>query len=462
MSSIHKEEGNIVMHQIKHARTAGILVFVMLILVFVLGPPDLTATEYSLEDLFRISLEKSERLKIQQENYYISQQGQNKALSPLLPRVTASGGYTRYDEEKRSGATGSLIQPESASLWGVRVDETLSLSGREFTFYSASKDNVRKSGEDLYAARESYLLTVATAYYDVMKAMKLLDIANSNVERLTTQRNAARTRLRVGEVTKTTLLRAEGELSGALADQVRAKNLLEFTRVNMARTVGIPPDFTLRETPLVDVEVLPLEKYQERALKERAELKSLELDRQIAEKQVSVARGAFWPSVSLQGAYIGKDESPESASLVSDSYLGAVLLNFPVFEGGLRVAELNEAKARQRQSGLNYEDNVKTVNIEVQNAYLNLITQRGIYKSLQDQLTFARENNTAVTKQFEFGLASIIDVIDANNLLVTAERQLYDAIYTYQLANLRLKRATGELLDEFQGQEQGKTARAGN
>jgi outer membrane protein len=446
------------MHVMKNARTEGILIFVTLFLVFILGPPDLCATEYSLEDLFRTSLEKSEKLKIQEENYYISKQGQYKALAPLLPKVTASGGYTRYDEEKRSESTGSLIQPHSGSLWDVRVDETLSLSGREFTSYSASKDSVRKSGEDLFAARESYLLTVATAYYDVMKAMKLLEIANSNVERLTTQRNAARTRLRVGEVTKTTLLRAEGELSGALADQVRAKNLLEFTRANLARTVGIPPDFTLRETALVSVEILPLEKYQDKAVKERAELRSLDLDRQIAEKQISVARGAFWPSISLQGAYIGKDESPESASLISDSYLGAVLLKLPLFEGGLRIAELNEAKAKQRQSGLNYEDSVKSVSIEVQNAYLNLITQAGIYKSLQDQLAFARENNTAVTKQFEFGLASIIDVIDANNLLVTAERQLYDAIYTYQLAILRLKRATGELLNEFLGQEQKKTA----
>jgi outer membrane protein len=438
-----------------------ILVVAAIFSFSIMGSPDLWATEYSLQDLFRISLEKSEKLKIQEENYYISQQGQAKALSPLLPKVTASGGYTRYDEEKRSESTGSLIQPENASLWALRVDETLSLSGREFTSYSASKDNVRRSGEDLFAARESYLLTVATAYYDVLKAMKLLEITNSNVERLTTQRNAARTRLRVGEVTKTTLLRAEGELSGALADQVRAKNLLEFTRGNLARTVGIPPDFTLKETPLVDVEILPMGKYQEKALKERAELKSLELDRQIAEKQISVARGAFWPSVSLQGAYIGKDESPESASLVKDSSLGAVLFNFPLFEGGLRVAELNEAKAKQRQSALNYEDNVKSVNLEVQNAYLNLITQTGIYKSLQDQLTFARENNTAVTKQFEFGLASIIDVIDANNLLVTSERQLYDAIYTYQLAILRLKRATGELLTEYLGEDQRKNARAG-
>ncbi|HPC73830.1 MAG TPA: TolC family protein [Syntrophales bacterium] len=447
---------------IKNTRLCCILAVIALFSLVFPGPRNLGATEYSLQDLFRISLEKSEKLKISEENFYISKQGQTRALSALLPTVSATGSYIRYDKDKYSDVGHALIQPESASSWGFTATESLSLSGREFTSYSASKDHVRKNEEDLFASREAYLLTVATAYYDVMKATKLLDISNSNVERLTTQRNAARTRLRVGEVTKTTLLRAEGELSGALADQVRAKNLLEYARANLARTVGIPNDFTLRETSFVDVEILPLERYQERALKERAELKSLELDRRIAEKKVSVARGAFWPDIALQGLYLKSDQSPQTVTLVDEYYAGAVLLNFPLFEGGLRVADLNEAKAKQRQSVLNYEDNIKSVNIEVQNAYLNLITQTGIYKSLEDQLTFARENNTAVTKQFEFGLASIIDVIDANNLLVTAERQLYDAVYTYQLAVLRLKRATGELLNEYLGQEQGKTGGAGS
>lgn len=60
-----------------------------------------------------------------------------------------------------------------------------------------------------------------------------------------------------------------------------------------------------------------------------------------------------------------------------------------------------------------------------------------ILKSLEDQLTFARDNYNATSKQFEFGLANSIDVVDANTLLVTSERQL---------ADLRLKRATGTLL----------------
>ena len=67
-------------------------------------------------------------------------------------------------------------------------------------------------------------------------------------------------------------------------------------------------------------------------------------------------------------------------------------------------------------------------------------------KSLEDQLTFARDNYNATSKQFEFGLANSIDVMDANTLLVTSEKRVADAKYNYQLSIIRLKRVTGTLL----------------
>jgi len=65
---------------------------------------------------------------------------------------------------------------------------------------------------------------------------------------------------------------------------------------------------------------------------------------------------------------------------------------------------------------------------------------------LNDQFTFARENYLAVARQFEFGLSNSLDVLDANALLVSAERKAASAIYNYRLAHLKLKKATGTLL----------------
>jgi outer membrane protein len=137
---------------------------------------------------------------------------------------------------------------------------------------------------------------------------------------------------------------------------------------------------------------------------------------------------------------------------VRESSYGLVTLNFPFFEGGLRNAEVKEAKAKERQSALLYEDYKKSIGVEVQTAYLDLVTQKGILKFLEDQLVYARDNYNAVTKQFEFGLSQSLDVMDANTLLVTAERDLAAAIYNYQIAILKMKKATGTLLKTVIGE----------
>lgn len=418
-------------------------------IVFLLSAVGLTplfAAEYSLEDLCRIALTRSEKLRVAEENLAIAETGHDKALSYLLPRLTAIGGITQYSEKKIS-SSGSVLQPESAAAWGLRVDETFSTSGRELTALEMSKQNIAKSRYDLTAVREDYLLRyVATAYYNVLMARKSLEIADANLERLTKYRDAAEKKLRIGEVTKTALLRAEGELSGAKSDRLEAQNGLELALAVLAGNVGIEGAFSLRETQPAEEAVPELGVFQERAFATRADLKSMEVQKKIAADQVKYAEGAFWPSISLSGVYSAADQNPASSNLNRESVYGGIALNFPFFEGGLRKAEVAEAKARERQVALYYEDLKKGIEIEVQTGYLELVTQKGILLFLNDQLVFARENYRAVERQFEFGLSNSLDVMDANTQLVSAERKAASAQYRYRLALLRIQKAVGTLL----------------
>jgi outer membrane protein len=277
-------------------------------------------------------------------------------------------------------------------------------------------------------------------------ARKGLEIADSNLERLMKYREAAEKRLRIGEVTKTALIRAEGELSGARSDRLQAQNGLELAMAVLARNVGVKDAFTLREGDAAEGDIPAMEVFRERAFAMRADLKSMEVQRQIAVDQIKYAEGAFWPTVSATAAYAGADQYPPPSSLNRESIYGGVALNFPFFEGGLRKAEVSEAKARERQAALYYEDLKKGIGIEVQTAYLDLVTQKGILQFLDDQVAFARDNYQAVARQFDFGLSNSLDVLDANTLLVSAETKVVSAVYNYRLALLRMKKATGTLL----------------
>jgi outer membrane protein len=426
-----------------------IIVLILILLTGIAASGNLAAEEYSLSDLYRTALEHSERIKISEEDLYIASRDKDKAEAALLPDLSAFANYTRYTEDKLS-STGLVTQPDTSASWGLRLDQSLSLSGREFTVFRVSKENIEKSRYDLYSVKESYLFALSSAYFDVLRAEKSIEIAKANVERLAKHRNAARTRLEVGEVTKTALLRAEAELSGKQSELTRTENTLELSKATLSIIVGISKDFTLKEEPMKEPEgILSLDALQEEALLERAELKGAELHKRIAGEEVKYAKGAYWPSLSIEGVYSRKDEEPASAFLNKESIYGGLKLNFPFYEGGLKRAEARQAEAKKRQAELIYEDMKKRINIEVVGAYLDLMTQRRMIRSLEDQLAFAGDNYNAVSKQFQYGLADSIDVMDANTLLVAAERELANAGFNYRLAVLKLRLATGTLLKKI-------------
>lgn len=403
------------------------------------------AQDYTLQNLYHEAVKNSEKIKYAEENLYLTKMGKEKALAVLLPRVTAFGNYTRYSEDKFT-VSGALIQPDQAGNWGVRADESFSLSIRELEAFKIAGQLIVKSELDLDTTKSGFLLSVASSYYDVLKAKKALEIAAANVERLTQYRYFVEKRLKVGEVTRTALLRADGELSGAQADYIRSINMLKLARAALVRMTGVEDNFRLKAENIQYAEEGSFENLRQTALNDRTDLKSYDMQIQVAERQVKYARGAFWPSVGFFAIYNGADQSPATATLIRESMLAGVSLTFPFFEGGLRVAELNEARAKERQARLMYDDFKKNVDIELRGAWLDLETQKGTLKFLEDQLVFAQDNYNAVQRQYQNGLATSLDVMDANSLLLTSERNAAEALYNCQLAHLKVRKASGTLL----------------
>jgi len=428
--------------------------------VFLVSPYSLFAKEYSLNELYTLSLQKSELIRIAEEEVFISERGRDKAVSEFLPTLSAFGEHTRYSSERRRA--GVLLQPDYRNEWGLRLDQTLSLGGREITSLRIAGQETERRRLALHSETEEFLLSVASQVYAVLMAKKGAEIAATNLERLTKYRDAAAKRLEVGEVTKTVLLRAEAELAGAQSELIQSDNNLKIAKTILEKTAGISGDYDLKEPePGVDYHVpeqgivhfdflaectmTVLDCLKETAFSERAEVQSLGIQKKISEDEVRFARGAYWPDLSLEGVYARQENAPSLSVGLEETTYGAVKLNFPFFEGGLRRSEVSEARARQRQAEYRYADLKKSIGVEVENSYLIVIREASVLEHLRAEVEYARDNYNLVTKQFQHGLADSIDVVDANTLLVTAERDLATARYVYQFALLRLKRVTGML-----------------
>ncbi|UCF91294.1 MAG: TolC family protein [Desulfobacterales bacterium] len=412
-------------------------------------PLDSPLPHYGLADLYQIALEYAEKIKISQEDLYIAAQNRAKAFAELIPQLATFGTYTQFSEKKET-IGGAVVQPNNAATWGVRLGQAYNLRGREFIALRAAEDTITKSKYDLNAVKEGYLFLVTAAFYDVLRTQKALEIARANVTRLEKHKAAVDTRLQLEEVTKTALFRVEAELSGARTEMITATNRLKLQQAVLKRLVGVTHDFDIEAPPhqpagSLDLDLQSLKK---EALDARAEIRALNIQDQIAADQVKISRSFYWPSIRVEGLYVDQHEDPEVALVSNDSLSVELSVEYPIFDAGRRKAQVREALAAKRQAALALADLSKDIAVEVEQAYLVVINQQSILASLDDQLTFARENYEAVSKQFKFGLSDSVDVMDANTLLVTAEIDLTDARLSLQLARIQLKRAQGTFLNQ--------------
>lgn len=430
------------------------LILFAILFSIILMPFGVIAADYSLHDLYRIALEKSEVIKIAEEELYISEHEKDMARAVLMPTVSAFGNHTRYSKEKRQ--SGFLLQPDYNNEWGIRLDQSISLSGREIIAFKIAKEGIKKSGFDLKAVKEAHMFEVAAGYYTVLAETRGLEIAVANEQRLTKHRDASEKRLKAGVAIKTVLLRAEAELAGAQSDLIRAGNVLKIAKTRLARRAGLSGDFDIKE-PVegkeLDLRLLVgecglavVDCLKETAFSERAEIRSMVVQKEAAKDEVKFAKGAYWPNLSVEGVYLKEENEPASTFGLDERIYGVLRLNFPFFEGGLRRAEVGEARARLRQTEYGLSDLRRQINVEVENAYLIFITQEAVLNRLRAEVEYALDNYNAVTKQFNYGIADSIDVIDANTLLANSQRELANSEYLYQLAFIRLQRSIGTLL----------------
>lgn len=401
---------------------------------------------YSLSGLWKEAIVSHERVGIASESVERARLDIDKAYSRVLPNVTLEEIYTRYTEKKGSGTLS--LQPDYNSRFEARITQPLYSGGREWSLLRQAKKGVIAGELGVLDAKEAVLMDTAFAYYNVLRAKKELDIKSSALKRANEQLRVAGAQFKVGSATKAKVFRAEAEVAAREADMVKAGAGLMDAKEILKRVAGIDKDFDVEEkTPGFEAPS------DETSLVEGAFLKRKDYliktaEEEIAGEGIKYAKGSFMPRLSVEGVYTLREQSPKTSFFLDESAYAAVTLTFPIFEGGLRAAELGEARSRLRQSEIERLALKKEIILQVKRAANNAASARAAINAYKKQVVFAEENYNVVFKQYKNGLASATDLIDADVTMTSAELELMRASYDYELSALELKRSAGTLLEE--------------
>jgi outer membrane protein TolC len=343
------------------------------------------------------------------------------------------GSYTVRDAFTWTVST-SLIQPITPLL--AIYDQ-----------YKLEDYGVQVAAIKRQVTRRDTAFAVVEAYYRLLEAERLSEVADASVGQLTAQERVAQSQFENGVTAKNDLLRAQLAVAAAQQRAIQARGLIVVARGQLNMAMGRQPDTALEPTPFdgepPPPEQEPLSTVQQRAASQRLELR--ELDRNIAQADASVgfAQKKLLPQVSLIGNYTYLAGS--AFQQTNSAYVGA-FASWDVWDWGTTLNGIHEANAKRDQVRLAREKLDAQVRQQAQQAFVEEQTASEALHVAKASVSQAEENFRIVSRKFEKGAATSFDMVDAESLLTQARAQVQTALYDYLVARATLARATGSPL----------------
>jgi outer membrane protein len=400
----------------------------------------------TLEQAVRAALTHNQPFLISQENVTQLVQQRREAFSALLPSLTFDANASRRPKSVLVPNSTNILRAEEEYNYSLTLTQPLFAGGKGVNGLQFTSTQLHAGEQAMSQSREDLLLSVAQAYYGVLKASKQVELFEAERKRLEEHRRAADARVRVGDATKTVLLRAEAELAGAAASLIRARSDEAIARDQLAKLTGLSADSQL-ETPLPPAAPSALsDALIHDAHAQRPELLRSQLSEQAALQNVRVARSGLFPSLWLDLVYDVGHQNPDAGFGTEEADKYAMLrLTFPFFEGGLQIAKIQQARSQWRSAMFDTQYVKETVDTEVRTALREVEALTGSIEQFTAQVRFAKENYELTSRQFAVGLATNIDLLDANSTLLSAEQQLATGTFDRDLAVLQLYKSVGRL-----------------
>jgi outer membrane protein TolC len=413
----------------------------------------------SLRDAIQAAIDNNVNVRLLKERIAAAQSAAETSLGALLPNV--SGYATGRNQTVNLAAFGIPQAGLSAlgSSGGVTqpfdvYDARASLVQNIFSLSLIQRWRAAKSGVDVASleaevTRRDVMATAGLLYMEAIRAEAAVKARQADIDLSQQLLKLAQDRKKAGVATGLDVTREEVQLENTRQRLLVAQNDQESAKLNLIRALGIDFDVRLTltdELTLVTVASQSPTEALVTAHENRTELKAQITRQKLAFLSLSSVTSERVPSLSFNGDYGWIGLKPDDA-LATRSV--GLMLSVPIFDGGQREGRISETRSRVRQESIRMKDVSDQITLEVRNALLTLdsstqqvgVAQKGIELAMKE-LTFARD-------RFAAGLATNIEVTNAQTSVARARDNLIEALFRFNASRINLARAKGELEQIF-------------
>jgi outer membrane protein TolC len=294
------------------------------------------------------------------------------------------------------------------------------------------------------------VVDVTKAFYDVLTTAQQIKVNEESIARLQRSQQDALSRYQAGVADKTDHKRATILLGNAQASLTSAEEMLTFKKSYLKTLMGYPAgqDFPLQYDTLQMEAEIEFDTLQEIEYSSNIDYKILFTQRELQTANVKYSNWAFLPSLNAFGNYNVNFQNNDFSELYDKrfpySYVGATL-SFPIFQGGKRVAKVQEqrlASDRLDLSLLNLQHNLKT---EYTRALASYKSNLANYLTQKENVGLATEVFEIIQLQYRNGVRAYLDVTVAESELRTTRINYFNSLYLVLTSKMDVLRALGQI-----------------
>ncbi len=436
---------------------------VILLLAFtfiILCRESLAAPSMTLSDCLRKAFQLNPELLDAREAVLQAKYGITEARSAFLPNLSLDGSYNFLEKTQKVSfpdpLTGRMTEFEidftRDYTFQLRFSQPLYTGGRLMGSYRIANFAYQAALADLERRKSEVALNVIQAFYGLLLARESVKVARQALQTAQEFLRVVKARYETGEASSFEVLRAEVEVSNLKPALIQAKNAVALSELSLKKAIGVKSHEEVDFVGELTSETFEIgtEEALDLAFSNRPEMKLAEIQREIADQSIKVARSQRLPLFSLTANYdIRTDKITLSSDELEKTYAGYLVVSLPIFDGLRTKSQISRAYSQKHQAEISEANLRDAIELEVRSSLLEVDAALERLKSQEKNVEMATEGLKIANERYLQGYATNLEVMDAQLALTQARTNRIQALHDLNLAIAKAKKAMGALLKDY-------------
>lgn len=368
-------------------------------------------------------------VRIQDENVAIAKSG-------YRPQIT--GNYNIGRGKTPAGGT------RTTGSYGIELNQMLFDGFQTKNNVAAEETRVFAQRENLRNDEQNRLFEAVQAYMNVYQLRQIAALREKNLAALNEQVRASRARLDVGEGTRTDVAQSESQRSTAVAQLNSARADVKSAEATYVQVIGAQPDRLAVAPAAKNLPRSPDVAYAN-AVSIHPGILATQYAVNAQGYNVKAQEGALLPTVGLQASASRSETYAGTTIGDGNSASVGVGVSIPIYTGGRTSAQIRQAKEQLGQARIEVDVIQDQVRQAISSAWSQLEAARASVKANRDAISAAQLALDGVIEERKVGQRTTLDVLNAQNELVTVQIALVQAEHDSIVASYALLTASGRM-----------------